>query len=177
MSDWSIPYNINYGGPMKPSLFFITTLFLSGCIIEENADSLHPKQDPYGIDDPSNPSEDVRLDTGEAIDPYEEMDPLSFTLIPHETPPDSMYYAILRADTEFDWGDIETIHPYGPIEICNMRPLYDELILGIQIDHDADDGYVDLVIEYTNGDIDYLENAVKINKRADHPEFMMESCK
>ena len=158
-------------------LFIITPLVLTGCIIEEGSDVYSPKENPNGVVDPNNPADDIQLDTGEEIDPYEEMDPLSFTLIPHETPPDSIYYAILRADTEFDWNDIETIHPYGPIEICNMRPLYDELILGIQIDPEASDGYVDLVIEYVSGDIDYLENAIKINKDADYPEYMMESCK
>ena len=97
--------------------------------------------------------------------------------IPDGTPPDSIYYAILRTDTEFDWNDIETTHPYELIEICNIRPLYDELILGIQIHPEPSDGYVDLVIEYVSGDIDYLENAIKINKHVDFPEYMMESCK
>ena len=154
----------------------ITALFLSGCVIEGNVGGLNPKENPFGIEDPIDPTDEIILDTAEYVDPYEEIDPISFTLIPHETPPNATYYAILRAETEIDWEDIAIIHPFGDVEICSMRPLYDELILGIQIHSEAADSYVDLVIEYTNGDIDYLENAIKINKRAEEPEYLMESC-
>ena len=46
-------------------------------------------------------------------------------------------------------------------------PLYDELLLTIEVSDGAPEGTVDLVIEYSNGDVDLVEDGFIIDFDAD----------
>ena len=53
------------------------------------------------------------------------------------------------------------------IEICKTQALYDQLLLTISIDRDVAESRVDFVIEYSDGDIDFIEDGLSIDYEAD----------
>ena len=93
--------------------------------------------------------------------------PIDFTLSPATAPPSSTYLATLRAQEDIDWDKvkIKNIVPYGDVFVCNIDLLYDEAILTLHIPKDAEYGNVDFLIEYEDGDIDLVENAVQISDK------------
>ena len=117
------------------------------------------------------------LDTAELADqeheepvaqPEPEREPVHFSLSPDSAPPDTTFIAALRAeDRELNWTLIQSILAYGDIHICELQPIYDELLLTIHVPADAEEGSVDLVIEYADGDADFLENGLVIDEGAD----------
>ena len=148
-------------------LIIYTALILStGCVIDGDL-----------ISDKNNMSDTAseHLDTADNAF-LDDLGPANYTLMPNAAPPDSRFYALLRAEQNVQWEEISNLIPYGPITICSFQPLYDQLLVGIEVDPMADNGYVDLIIEYKNGDIDLLENALRIDQRADEPEETLESC-
>ena len=94
-----------------------------------------------------------------------EREPIVFTLSPATAPPNSTYLATLRAEENINWEDIEikNIVPYGDVFVCDIELLYDEAILTLHIPKNAEYGTVDFLIEYEDGDIDMVENAVQIS--------------
>ena len=139
--------------------FILSGLMLSGCIMIDQGE----KQSWLDTGDFSYTQE-----AEEVEQPVPERDPVHFTLSPGSAPPDTTFIAALRAeDTELDWTLIESISAYGDIHICEMQPIYDELLLTIHVPADAQEGSVDLVIEFADGDADFLENGLVIDDGAD----------
>ena len=77
------------------------------------------------------------------------------------------FYRPLRSDDVIDWSQIVAITPYGDVTICNFMPLYDELLLTVKVTDEAPEGTVDLIVEYSNGDIDLVEDGFTIDTNAD----------
>ena len=150
---------------MRP-ITFATLILSTGCVIDGDliSDKNHTSDTASGD-----------LDTADR-DFLEDLGPANYTLMPNSAPPDSRFYALLRAEENVQWEEISNLVPYGPITICHFQPLYDQLLVGIEVDPIADNGYVDLIIEYKNGDIDLLENAIRIDQRADEPQEALETC-
>ena len=96
-----------------------------------------------------------------------EREPIDFTLSPPTAPPNSTYLATLRAQQDINWEEvkIKNIVPYGDVFVCNIDLLYDEAILTLHIPKNAEYGNVDFLIEYEDGDIDLVENAVQISDK------------
>jgi hypothetical protein len=139
----------------------LTSLMMSGCLV------LDQDGKPASWSD-SGEWEDLEQELEELEESQPERDPVDFILSPSTAPPDSTFIAALRSQSgELDWSLIESILSYGDIQICEMQPIYDELLLTIHVPADAREGSVDLVIEYADGDADFLENGLVIDVGAD----------
>jgi hypothetical protein len=161
---------------MKKILLFIP---FTGCIIVSDNDKQH--QDDweywdtgyyYDNDKEDDSSELEDEDENSDIPQDEDETPLEdhqgvFSLTPYAGPPGSTFVTALRSNSPIDWYSIETITAYGNIEICNMQPLYDEILLTITIPQDAQEAPVDFLVQYTDGDVDLIENAFYIDNEAD----------
>lgn len=90
-----------------------------------------------------------------------------FYTVPSSAAPGDAFLSALRSDSTVDWSQIVNITPYGALSICEFTPLFDELLLTVQVDADAPEGTVDLVIEYANGDVDLVEDGFVIDLEAD----------
>ena len=88
-------------------------------------------------------------------------------LTPDEAPPGSVFITSIRSDYALDWGSIINVEAYGDIEICKTQALYDQLLLTVSIDRDVPESRVDFVIEYSDGDIDFIEDGLSIDYEAD----------
>ena len=141
---------------MRKMLYILAPL-ASGCIVVDGEKEL-----PW---DDSGLSDGLELEMEEEVE--EERPPVAFTLSPANAPPDSTFLAALRTDIELEWDQIVAITAYGDVAVCKMQPIYDELLLTIHVPRDAQEGTVDLVIEYSDGDADFLENALTIDIDAD----------
>ena len=78
-----------------------------------------------------------------------------------------MFITSIRSDYTLDWGSIVNVEAYGDIEICKTQALYDQLLLTVSIDRDVPESPVDFVIEYSDGDIDFIEDGLRIDYEAD----------
>ena len=149
---------------------------LTGCIIIESEksegdwDEWDTGWDEYddfdeedSEDDETNtdPEENQESDTGP-----ENIDGTYYT-VPSEAAPGDVFLSALRSDDTIDWTQIVNITPYGDLKICSFMPLYDELLLTIEVSDGAPEGTVDLVIEYSNGDVDLVEDGFIIDFDAD----------
>jgi hypothetical protein len=149
---------------------------LTGCIIIEGEKST-PDWDVWDTGwDESDEWEDWQEDSGEdeantedsqEEDSAIETSELGFYLMPSAGAPGDVFRSTLRSNQTIDWADIVNVTPYGDLKICNFSPLFDELLLTVQVDNDAGNGTVDLVIEYSNGDVDLVEDGFTIDANAD----------
>ena len=134
-------------------------LALNGCIMIDQGEK------PIWMDT-AELSDQAYEDSVEQPEP--EREPFDFSLSPSSAPPDTTFIAALRTENrELDWTLIQSILAYGDIHICELQPIYDELLLTIHVPADAEEGSVDLVIEYADGDADFLENGLVIDEGAD----------
>ena len=143
----------------------------TGCIIVEgekseegdwdNWDTGLEEADEWGDDSgdaEQNPSDE---DTGP-----EDINGTYYT-VPNEAAPGDVFLSALRSDDGIDWSQIVAITPYGDVTICSFMPLYDELLLTVKVKDAAPEGTVDLIVEYSNGDIDLVEDGFIIDTNAD----------
>jgi hypothetical protein len=166
---------------MKKFLLFVP---FTGCIVVSDNEKQHQddwerwdtgyydneKQDDSSELDEGN--EEVENDDENTDLPPDDETPLedhqgSFSLTPYAGPPGATFVTALRSSSPIDWYSIKEITAYGNIEICNMQPLYDEILLTITIPQDAQEAPVDFLVEYTDGDVDLIENAFYIDNEAD----------
>ena len=88
-------------------------------------------------------------------------------LTPDKAPPGAVFMTSIRSDYPLDWATIVDVEAYGDIEICATQALYDQMLLTISIDRDVPEAAVDFVIEYSSGDIDFIEDGLRIDYEAD----------
>ena len=91
----------------------------------------------------------------------------SYYIVPSHAAPGDVFLSALRSNDAIDWSQIVNITPYGDLTICSFMPLYDELLLTVEVADGASEGTVDLIIEYSNGDIDLVEDGFVIDTNAD----------
>ena len=146
-------------------LILLSLILSTGCVIDGDFIS-----DNKNISDTAS-----NYDTSE--DSFlEDLGPVNYTFTPNIAPPDTRFYALLRTEQNIQWEEISDLIPYGAVTICSFQPLYDQLLVGLEIDPMAENGYVDLIIEYKDGDIDLLENAIRIDQRSEEPQELLDSC-
>ncbi len=157
--------------------------FATGCIIVEGEKSNWEEWDSgeeWEEDDWADWAEDELEETEEAQNDEESTEsadlddsttennqPVGFYTVPSSAAPGDAFLSALRSDSTIDWSQIVNITPYGALSICEFTPLFDELLLTVQVDADAAEGTVDLVIEYANGDVDLVEDGFVIDLDAD----------
>ena len=147
---------------------------LTGCIIVEGEKSEQSDWEEWDTgwdDEESWEGEDSQdgQDVEEAEDDTpgpENVDGTYYT-VPSEAAPGDVFLSALRSDDAIDWAQIVSITPYGDVTICSFMPLYDELLLTVKVKDAAPEGTVDLIVEYSNGDIDLVEDGFIIDTNAD----------
>ena len=165
---------------MKQSLLLLP--LMTGCIVIEGEKSTWDDWDTgYGYydydydyydtaeDDTAEDDTDGTEDTTSTEDTSDTQEPFdgTFYLVPNKAAPGDVFIASLRSDQSMNWADIVSITPYGELSICSTQPLFDELLLTIQVNSDAVEGTVDLVVEYSSGDVDLIEDGIIIALDAD----------
>ena len=159
---------------MTKYLFLLPTL--TGCIIVEGEKSERENWDESdsGWDESDwEDSEHWEGDDYEEDEESEEDTPGpenvdgTYYTVPSEAAPGDVFLSALRSDDAIDWSQIVSITPYGDVTICNFIPLYDELLLTVKVTNEAPEGTVDLIVEYSNGDIDLVEDGFVIDTNAD----------
>ena len=158
---------------MKRSIFLLP--FMTACIIiDEGGDKDYDWDDwDTGWEDSDVDSPDDTIDdTPDVEDPEEENEPMedhngSYFLVPNAGAPGDTFISSLRSVDSINWGSIHEVTAFGDIEICNKQTLFDEMLLTITIPSDAQEAPVDIIIEYTDGDVDLIENALYIDQEAD----------
>ena len=143
----------------------------TGCIIVEGEKSEEADLDSW--DTGSEESEEWGDDSGESDQSTddentgpEDINGTYYT-VPSEAAPGDVFLSALRSDDGIDWSQIVAITPYGDVTICSFMPLYDELLLTVKVKDAAPEGTVDLIVEYSNGDIDLVEDGFIIDTNAD----------
>ena len=142
-----------------------------GCIIVDEQDKPYEDWENWDTGQQQEESNEDPSDS-DPVDPSEDETPLedhdgSFTLTPFAGPPGSTFITALRSSKEIDWYSIQEVSAFGDIVICNMQPLYDEALLTIQIPADAQEAPIDFLVQYTDGDVDLIENGFYIDNEAD----------
>ena len=160
---------------MKRLLFLLP--LITGCIIVDDGNDKDYNWDDWDTgwkdyedyDEESN-SDDVE-DSPDLVETEEdtsvESPDGSFFLVPNAGAPGDTFISSLRSIDTLNWASIHEITAYGNIEICNTQTLFDEILLTITIPEDASEAPIDLIVEYTDGDIDLIEDALYINQNAD----------
>ena len=158
---------------MRTLLLFLP--FTYGCIIVDDNEKYYDDWESWdtgGYD--KNPEEvEENEDTDEeSQNPSDDETPLedhagSFTLTPYAGPPGSTFITALRSAHEIDWYSIAEITAFGNLTICHLQPLYDEALLTISIPEDAQEAPIDFLVQYTDGDVDLIEDAFYIDNEAD----------
>lgn len=152
----------------------------TGCIIIESEkseqdwdewDSGWDEYDDYEEDDSEDSSADeeptTELEENQETDTGPENIDGTYYTVPSAAAPGDVFLSALRSDDTIDWTQIVNITPYGDLKICSFMPLYDELLLTVEVSDGAPEGTVDLVIEYSNGDVDLVEDGFIIDFDAD----------
>ena len=127
------------------------------------------ENDENGQDVPDEQDQpDDEQDTPNDETPLEDHN-ISYTLIPHAGTPGSTFVTSITVDEgqEIDWLSIEQITAFGNLTICDHQPLYDRILLTIQIPEDAQEAPVDFLVQYTDGDVDLIEDAFYIDEEFD----------
>lgn len=143
----------------------------TGCIIVEGEKSEEGDWDSW--DTGSEEAEEWGNDSGDTDQSADDEDTGpedingTYYTVPSEAAPGDVFLSALRSDDGIDWSQIVAITPYGDVTICNFMPLYDELLLTVKVKDAAPEGTVDLIIEYSNGDIDLVEDGFSIDTNAD----------
>jgi len=162
---------------LRKLLLFIPLSY--GCIIvDDNNEKYYDDWESWDTGDKPDVEESPEAEEEEMEDPEDEEIPQedetpledhngSFTLTPFAGPPGSTFITALRSAHEIDWYSIEAITAYGDIEICHLQPLYDEALLTITIPEDAQEAPIDFLVQYTDGDVDLIEDAFYIDNEAD----------
>ena len=154
---------------MKGSLFLLP--FMTACIIIDDGGEKDYNWDDWDTGWEAS-TEDTEIDnSSDSTEPKETAEPLedhngSFFLIPNAAPPGETFVSNLRSVDNINWGSIQEIIAFGDIEICSTQTLFDEMLLTIKIPSDAQESPVDIIVEYTDGDIDLIENAIYIDQEA-----------
>jgi hypothetical protein len=91
----------------------------------------------------------------------------SFFLVPSAAAPGDTFISSLRSVDSINWSTVQSVTAFGNIEICGTQPLFDEMLLTITIPSDAQEAPIDILIEYTDGDVDLIEDALHIDQEAD----------
>lgn len=143
---------------------------LAGCIIVEGEKS--EKSDWESWDSGLDEDESLEdTDEDEADNSEDSTGPAdingTYYTVPSEAAPGDVFLSALRSDDAIDWSQIVEITPYGDVAICSFMPLYDELLLTVKVKADAPESTVDLIVEYSNGDIDLVEDGFTIDTNAD----------
>lgn len=143
---------------------------LTGCIIVEGEKSEDEDWESWdsGWDESESweDSDENEADNTEENAGPEDINGTYYT-VPDEAAPGDVFLSALRSNDTIDWSQIVEITPYGDVTICSFIPLYDELLLTVKVKNDAPEGTVDLIIEYSNGDIDLVEDGFTIDTNAD----------
>ena len=139
----------------------LLSIFASGCIIIDEGKATQTAQDTGWEEGADSASE-----TTESTQPQEDHNG-SFYLSPNAAPSGVTFITSMRSDQEIDWNTIDNIQAFGDIEICQTQPLYDEMLLTIRIERDAPEAPIDFLIEYTDGDVDFIENGLYIDYESD----------
>lgn len=157
---------------MKRSLFLLP--FMTACIIiDEGGDKDYDWDDwDTGWEDDAGETETEVEDAPDVQEPEETDEPLedhngSYFLTPNAGAPGDTFISSLRSVDSINWGSIQEVTALGDIEICGTQPLFDEMLLTINIPSDAQEAPIDIIIEYTDGDVDLIENALYIDQEAD----------
>ena len=149
------------GTIMKSAI--VLSLFLTGCIVVESE-----KQPEWGPWDTATDTESYDTSSDTADPTVEDnINDQGFYVLPNVIAPGDRLIANLRSIETVSWGEISNITPYGALTICNLQPLYDEILLTIEVLDTVEEGTVDLVIEYIDGDVDLVEDAFTIQLGAD----------
>ena len=141
----------------------------TGKSLDEEQDQSDDENDENGQDVPDEQDQqDDEQDTPNDETPLEDHN-ISYTLIPHAGTPGSTFVTSITVDEgqEIDWLSIEQITAFGNLTICNHQPLYDRILLTIQIPEDAQEAPVDFLVQYTDGDVDLIEDAFYIDEEFD----------
>lgn len=144
---------------LKATPFFLS-LITSGCIIIDDGKAPNQHEDT-GWEDTEQAQE-----TSDSTQPQEDHNG-SFYLSPNAAPSGVTFITSVRSDQQIDWSTIDNIQAFGDIEICQIQPLYDEILLTIRIERDVPEAPVDFLIEYTDGDVDFIENGLFIDYESD----------
>ena len=148
---------------------------LTGCIIVESEKSDREDWNEWDSgwdesdweEEDSQDEDDWQGEENTEEDPGPENIDGTYYTVPSEAAPGDVFLSALRSDDVIDWSQIVAITPYGDVTICNFMPLYDELLLTVKVTNEAPEGTVDLIIEYSNGDIDLVEDGFVIDTNAD----------
>lgn len=160
---------------MSKYLLLLPTL--TGCIIVESEKSerdwdewdtgWEEFEEGYDEEDSEDEESASELEESEETDTGPDNIDGTYYTVPSEAAPGDVFLSALRSDDTIDWTQIVNITPYGDLKICSFMPLYDELLLTVEVKDDALEGTVDLVIEYSNGDVDLVEDGFVIDFDAD----------
>ena len=145
---------------MLKAVPFFLSILTSGCIIIDDGKSPNQHEDT-GWEDTEQANE-----TTDPTQPQEDHNG-SFYLSPNAAPSGITFITSVRSDQQIDWSTIDNIQAFGDIEICQIQPLYDEILLTIRIERDVPEAPVDFLIEYTDGDVDFIENGLYIDYESD----------
>ena len=148
---------------------------VTGCIIVESEKSEREDWDQWdsGWDESeweeefTDDEEELESDENTDGNPGPENIDGTFYAVPNEAAPGDVFLSALRSNDTIDWSQIVAITPYGDVTICSFMPLYDELLLTVKVKDEAPEGTVDLIVEYSNGDIDLVEDGFVIDTNAD----------
>lgn len=146
----------------KITLFFLSIL-ASGCIIIDDGKS---PSSPNDTGWQHSTESETETETTDPTQPQEDHNG-SFYLSPNAAPSGVTFITSVRSDQQIDWNTIDNIQAFGDIEICQIQPLYDEILLTIRIERDVPEAPVDFLIEYTDGDVDFIENGLYIDYESD----------
>ena len=144
---------------MKRFLFILP--FATACIVVDGNGDKDFDWDSGSED--LDTADDIQKDEEEPMEDHNG----SFFLVPSAAAPGDTFISSLRSVDSINWNSILAVTAYGNIEICGTQPLFDEMLLTITIPTDAQEAPVDLLIEYTDGDVDLIENALYIDQEAD----------
>jgi len=161
---------------------FLIIPFSYGCIVIDDNEKHYDDWEwdtGQNLEDENNPNaedqddlddqDNDELDDEESDETPLEDHNISYTLIPAAAAPGSTFITSLTVPEgqEIDWLSIEQVTPFGNIEICSMQPLYDRLLITIQIPPDAQEAPIDFLVQYTDGDVDLIENGFYIDQEFD----------
>jgi hypothetical protein len=139
----------------------IPCLFACDMMDEHKRDAQsHEEYDSGGMDeDTASTSTEDTLDTEDHAGVY--------YLVPNTAGPDDTFITSIRSENIVDWGAISNITAFGEVTICKTQALYDQMLVTIHVNSDAMNGAVDVLVEYTDGDVDLIENGLLIDDSAD----------
>lgn len=142
----------------------IPCLIACNLIIEQN----EHRKNPDEFDTGWNSAEDDTASPATIEEPVDTEDHAGvYYLVPNTAGPDDTFITSIRSENIVDWGAISNITAFGEVTICKTQALYDQMLVTIHVNSDAMNGAVDVLVEYTDGDVDLIENGLLIDDSAD----------